>query len=575
MGFFQTLASAIPISDSNLWASCSSALAAGNESYNLAWCARRPLAVLLEAPFFVIAPGSLAAVVVLQLLAVCLAFWWFLINVGRSLSIRSVGLLVVYALGLFPVFWYGTYLGPEGIALGLSFLSAGAVIRYCLTGQVRWGVAGCAMAVIVLAIRPGNFVLTVVLVFGLLASMRRAGSRWLAVFGVALTMVALVLLPARFLEMAGWPSAGHASNFWSAAYSAATPEQDTWVAAYDRFGPEAGCPPTSHWGPDPCLPLETEQFGQKLRDAAINTAMDNPTAIPKQVLTNLGSLVESGYLNAMLGHPFIPSLSFSFAPAEASPENGISVLGSVVATILWFGSLALIIGLVVRIVRRDPARHRSSEVDPSLRSIHLAALSIGLVSIGGIFTSFVLVGHDEPQRHLVQSIPFVLLGVAGVLSSEDPQMGVRAGTRSSRRSLGVIWVLVGLSVAAAAVEGRVPGPTVSAGRGCEEEEYYPSEYEIVATASTGAASGFSGPSDWRRLEKATLVAFADRSWLAQMLGGLPAGQVLYVRSRETGELLPVFLSEDEWLKESSSNWCVQTPSQYGVMVVHDLRRVDP
>jgi hypothetical protein len=573
IGFFQTLGGVVPISDSNLWASCASALASGHDSYNLAWCARRPLTVLLEAPFFVVAPTSLAAVVLLQLLVVCLMFWWFIWSVSRSLALGRAALLAIIGVGLFPVFWYGTYLGPEGVALGLTLISAGAAVRFLATTWLPWGLVATGVAIVVLLIRPGNVVLTGALLIGLLVIMRRTGSRWLAVGAVAVGMVLLFALPSRLLTLAGWPAAGHASNFWATAYSAATPEQDTWVSAYDRFGPALGCPPVADWGPDPCLQLENEQFGQSIRDAALSMVAANPLGIPRQMAVNVGQLAADGYLNAIWGNPFAASATPWTVVADDDGSAWIYVAGSVIASLLWLASIGFLVLLAVRLarlgreadpLRRDAVRRRASVAG--------GAMWLGLVTVVGVVASYALVGHDEGQRHLVQSIPFILLGFAGLMSHLHPDSGGVLTAPRQRWSIITVWASVALVVVGAAVEGRSSSPSLVVTRDCGDEGAAQEEYDVVAVAPVGARSPLASPPDWRRdTGAATRVAFAERSWAQQLLDLLPPGQILDIRSRSTGEILPVFLSDEDAARAADGElWCTSAPSRHGVMVVHDL-----
>lgn len=573
LGFYQTLASSIPISDSNLWASCASAFAAGHESYNLAWCARRPLTVLLEAPFFVISPKSLGAVVVLQLLAVCLAFWWFLDSVSRSIQINRIGISAVYALGLFPVFWYGTYLGPEGVALGLTFVSAAAVIRYLATRWLPWGLIGAGTVLLAFQIRPGNFVLVAVLVVGLLVLMRRTGLRWMILVVVAVALMAVFAGPARVLSAAGWPSAGHAANFWATAYSAATPEQDTWVAAYDRFGAALGCPPVAEWGPDPCLELENEEFGQSVRDAALALIWDNPFAVPRQMATNIAQLASDGYLNAIWGHPFRATATpWSLPPSEGG-FSWIDVIGAMAASLLWLGSAAILILLVFRLVcfRRRGNPLRGYAVNDST-AVAGGAMWIGVATIVGVFTSYALVGHDEGQRHLVQSIPFVLLGLAGLVARRDAVVPINTHQRIRGWPRAMFWVVVGVVTFGAAIEGRSASDRLMVMRGCDTGTFNAAQYEVVASVNVKTADVVPGPVAWRRISNlSSRVAFSQRSWMQQMLDRLPPGQVLGLRAVSTGEIIPVFASADDLSRfEAGGIWCTRAPSRHGVMVVHDL-----
>lgn len=580
IGAFLTVGSSLPASDSNLWASCASALANGDESYNLAWCLRRPLTILAQTPFFVLAPGSMAAVILLQLLAVSAAFWWFLVTISRGLPVGRLGVMIVYVLGLFPVFWYGTYLGPEAPALALSFVSAGAVVRFMVSRRVAWGLLAAGSAIVVLQIRPGNFVLTGVLAIAVLVVTRAAGRRWLVVIGVAAALVALWLLPARVLGVVGWPAAGHASNFWSAAYSAATPEADTWVEAYDRFGPDFGCPKTVDWTPDPCLALESEEFGQFLRDQSLALIRADPMAVPGQAVNNISTFLGDGYLNDMWGHPFTPALQVWQADDRERLLDGWNGVGTFVATLMWLGSLVLVGLLVVRLGRlgkRASPFTRAGDVPDRVTG---AALWVGVATVAGAAASFALVGHVEPQRHLVQNIPYILLAIAGVSvahrRTEPPNESPPATTTTMRRwpLLGV-GLLVGVVIIAAIAEGHTTGPTIAVARECGAGTSGALPYDVIASASVDSERPITGPSDWRRLPGAdTGVLFADRSWIQQMLGQLPPGQMLDLRSETTGEVVPVFLSDadlsavgGDW---QGTDWCTSSPSKFGVMIVHDL-----
>ena len=579
LGFFLTVGSSIPASDSNLWASCASAFANGNESYNLAWCLRRPLTILAQAPFFALAPDSMAAVLVLQLLVVSLAFWWFLISITRTLPVGRVGILIVYALGLFPLLWYGSYLGPEALALALSLVSAGAIVRFASTRRAVWGVVAAGTAIVVLQIRPGNFLLTGVLAVGVLVALRMAGRRWVAVFAVAAALLAVWLLPTRVLGVVGWPAAGHASNFWSTAYSAATPEDDTWVVAYDKFAPELGCPVTADWTPDPCLALESEAFGLLLRDSALDLMRQDPAAVPRQMATNVGTLLGDGYLNQMWGHPYSPAWQLWQQEQRDRLTAGWSGVGTAAATALWIASWVLVGLMAVRVVRMGRRGSPfASDGQPSDRAVG-ASLWIGLVTVAGAAASFALVGHDEPQRHLVQNIPYVLLAVGGLAaaaprSDQSPSPAIAADGRSRRWPLVLVWVLISMTVLTGIVEGHATGPTIRVARDCSGASEAEA-YDVIASAALGTGRPLPGPSDWRRLEGVdTSVAFSDISWIQQMLRQLPPGQILDLRSTSTGEVIPVFLSDDDLIDVGgdwqATAWCTSSPSESGVMIVHDL-----
>lgn len=585
LGYSMTLGSTVPLSDSNIWASCASALAGGDESYNLAWCLRRPLTIVAQSPLFLLAPKSMAAVVLIQLLVVCVALWWFLVAVARSMPVGRIGILLVYALSLWPVLSYGTYLGPEAQTLWLSFVSAAAVLTYLRTRRIGWGILGGSTAILAFQIRPGNAVVTATLAIGVVVLTWRRDRRVLAALGIAVVFLGMWLLPPRIMAVAGWAQAGHAANFWATAYSAATPEDDGWEAAYERFAPEVGCPGPAEWTADPCLALESEKFGQLLRDQAITQMRANPKAIVRQMVVNLRVLASDGYLNQMWATPFAPAWQIWNTADRAVLFDGWDGLYAAGATLVWVASWVLLallcLGLFrLRRLRGPPIEGSQSDVDRDQQPRTIAyVLALGLIAIFGATATFALIGHDEPQRHLVQNIPFILAAIAG-LASLPWRKGARTlpGSAPWRRSPKWVAILisgvVGALVLGAGSEGRLPTQSLQVSRSCEAGAAAQT-YEVVGTASVGSELGIGSPDDWRKLGNPDIsLLFSGQSYYVQQnLDRLPPGTVLDLRSKVTGEVIPVFVS-DEVLSvhpfDGGGFWCTRTPSKYGVMLVHDL-----
>lgn len=567
VGYSMTVASAVPVSDSNVWASCASALADSSMSDNLQWCLRRPLTVLAQSPLFVIAPGSMAAVVVLQVLALSLLLWWFLATINARLPVRRWAVLLVYLIALWPVLAYGTYLGPEAPALALSFASATALLIFLSTGQTWWGIGSGVAAILALQMRPGNPILTAVICGGVVLLTWRATRRILRAFGIAASFALLWWLPVRLLGLLGWPQAGHASNFWSTMYSAATPEaDDTWVAAYDKYGSQLDCP--SVFTPDPCLAFESQAFVELLQKDVVRLVQEHPTAIPRQMLANVATYLGDGFLNHMWATPYVPVWRPGGAEMLAYGWNG---LGVVLASLLWLASVALVTLVAVGLFR---TRGRAGADSRVVRFV----LWIAVVTIAGSAAFFALVGHDEAQRHLVQNIPYMLLSVTGVTAVFAGRPGaigdVRNAARGSQRRLTAALVaLVVAVVAAAAIEGRATGQAFMVVRSCSDSSSDALPYEVVAAASVGSAAKVLAPSDWRTVDgRSATVLLADISWVRQELDKLPPGLVLDLRSPANGEVVPVFVSDESLAAAQGTDftWCTNSPSQYGTMLVHDL-----
>jgi len=571
-GSYSTVGGVLPIFDSGIWASCSSALAHGNQATDFAWCLRRPLSMLVQAPLYLLAPMSIAAAVLVQTLLVCLALWFFLVALLRSISFPRWGLVVVYVLAVLVVFTYGPYLGPEGMALALSFVSAGAILNFLRQRTVSWGLLAIGAAVVVMQMRPGNPVVLAALVVGVLGVLGRERRHWLVILSVVLGLTLLWAAPTRVMQSAGWPSAGHATNFWSAAYSAATPEIDNWTAAYDRFGPDFGCPPVAQWSLDLCHELESEAFGNRLRDAAFNEIRTHPEALARQAASNTVALLGMGYLNHMLGVSYPPNWQIWKPEQRLAWAIDRTTLGTFFSAGLWLASLAVLAGLIVGTLRlgRKGWPFAGSLDEPSRRIG--ATVWLGLFTIAGAFGSYALIGHDDPQRHLVQGVPYLLAAMAGLTGLMFPSQAQQSIPPPRRRwPRAVLGSTIALVLVVAFVEGRSPTASLTIAVTCNTASPTRS-LAVVGQVPAQTAASLASPADWRRLAvPAASVILSSQSRARLLLENVPDGQLLLLRN-STGELFPVFVADDDLLHQRRKRgpWCMLAPSQYDSMIVRDL-----
>ena len=437
--------------------------------------------------------------------------------------------------------------------------------------------------------RPGNVFLTVAIAIGVVSLAWRMSRRWLQPLGLLVGFFLVWWLPDQLLRMAGWSEAGHSSNFWSVLYSAASPANDTWEAAYVRFAKQVGC--TTNWNPDPCMGLESFRFADLLRDSSLQLIRDNPLAIPRQAVTNLTSMFDISFLNQMWVNPFPPAWKASQIP---DAWHGSSAVGVLAATALWFISWTLLAAVIVAIVRlrRSPS-WKSSRIQlfgaSALHRMNLT-LWLGLVTILGSIAFFAFVGHDEPQRHMVQNIPFVLMTIAVVITvftrrqhlasvgASDQSSAIVTSDRSRYSAVG-LGLLVAVIASTAIVEGHGSGQTLEIVRSCTAAGQTPVQYQVVGKARWNAVTDVHGPSDWRVLQGRSTQSFpAAFSWPQSQVNVLPAGNILSLRTA-SGDILPVFMSDTLNAKAAASGgsvvWCTQIPSQFNSIIVHDLEIHSP
>ena len=579
IGLGTTIASTMPVSDTNVWSGCASALAHLSTPENLDWCLKRPLTMFLQAPLFIAAPTSMGAVVVLQTLVLCGLLWWFLVTLTGTLPVNRWAMWVTYLAALWPVVFYGTQLGTESPALALSLVSATAILRLLTTGRVLWGFLSGATALLAFQMRPGNIVLTLAIVLAVLVLTWRQARSWVRTGATLIGFGLVWWLPDALLRAAGWPEAGHSSNFWSVLYSAASPASDTWEAAYVRYAQDVGC--STDWTPDPCMGLESFEFANNQRDAALQQMANNPLAIPRQAVTNTVTMLDTGFLNQAWMHQFPPFWKIGAIPGLLEGGN---LIGVVLATLLWVASWvllgALVVGLVLLWRRRDWQAARLADFGQrDLRRLQVS-LALGLVTIAGAIAFYALVGHDEPQRHLVQNIPFVLLAIAAALTIFlRPRRA--SGAVPTARTREPAWTRITLSAvvlviaATAVVEGHRSGESFLVARSCTDATKPVQEYTVMSKARWNATTQVAGPSDWRVLQGESTRSFpTDRSWTQLQINSLAPGNLMTLRAVDTGELVPVHLSDAADAAHTAAGagsvMCTRPAEAPGVMIVFDL-----
>ena len=574
LGVHHLVGTAIPVSDSNLWAGCASSIAQFNSPQNLGWCLKRPLTMFLQAPEFFLAPHSMNAVIVLQILGISTLLWWFLLVLGRTLPVSRVAVAILLAIATWPVIYFGTHLGPEGPALALTFVSATAALKFLFTQRVVWGFVGGAAALLVLQIRPGNPLLTVTIMITVVVVLWRAANSRLAAIAVAMSYLLVWWLPLQILKSLGWSDAGHGSNFWFVVYSAATPEQDTWMTAYEVYAAQVGCPP--EWSPDPCLGLDTTAFTLLIRDATVGLIQQYPMAIPKQILINLESILQAGYLGNLMAWPYSPA--WTLARMEEFPEWW-QVGGHLVSSLLAAASLVLlpllVAGLVLLNRSATKARMSFDALPTAGQRTMSGSIWLGVATVVGLVGFLALVIHDEGSRHMVQNIPFILITVAAVWSGIifPGKWGsvTQSTSRPAKWRRGIMPVLILAIFGAAVVEGHREGTAFTVAGRCGSAIPKPEDFTVVSAVSWGGGIPFTTPANWRILTNRDSRMWPNDGWVGGVeLATLPAGTLVDLRSDDDGNLMPAFVKAGDFPAPDKTTWCLRSPSQYGTMLVYDL-----
>jgi hypothetical protein len=208
------------------------------------------------------------------------------------------------------------------------------------------------------------------------------------------------------------------------------------------------------------------------------------------------------------------------------------------------------------------------------------SLALGFITIAGAILFYALVGHDEPQRHLVQNIPFVLLAIAAVLTiflrpRKIPDVASPVPVRDRAWTRITLSVLVLAIAATAVIEGHRAGESFMVARSCTDVTKPVQEYTVMAKARWDAATSVQGPSDWRVLQGETTRSFpTDRSWTQLQLNSLAPGTLMTLRAVDTGELVPVYLSDTASTAHAAAGdgavLCTRAAEEPGVMIVFDL-----
>lgn len=540
LGLLWSLGGVIPVSDANGWVSCSSTVLTSGISSSDAWCWRRPLGALVFIPYLALAPSSLAAALVLQMIAVCTSAWIFVVALRRTFPVNLYVTLGVAVALCVPIIWYGGSFGIEGAALALSLLSAAAFTWFLKSHSAVLGILSPVLLILAFQVRPGNILLTATLVAVVAMLFFRSG-RWPSALAAVALAIATWVMPNLLFQSLGIENAGNSANFWATTYSAVTPDQDTWLAAYERFAT-----PSNAMG-------ESNEFAMVVRDATFAQLARDPSAFVAQAVTNLSSLARHGFITLALGLPE--------GPFDVSPDSATSVVYLVVVVITWSSSLAFVALLVAGTVVLFKS-HTNMQVKTS-RQNSLAVIILGWATILGATGFFVVVGHDERTRHLVQNVPWILLVVAVIMSLLCKSPTKSAGEHCAPRAISRVptVMLVGTAVAlvllaaAMVVEGHRQPEQLMVQQPCAANAVGQMA-EIVAAVPTAAHVQVPSSNSWRTTGRpARSVEGTDLGWIAGAIADLRPGLVVSLRTSNTGVIFGAVAPEGVSLGDPSP-WCL-------------------
>ncbi|MDQ1250407.1 MAG: hypothetical protein QG597_4786, partial [Actinomycetota bacterium] len=369
VGHPYTLGGSVALSDSAGWNACASALATAHESAHKAdWCLRRPMAFILEAGYFPVVPASTAAVMVVQTSLLGLAAWVMLVVTRRRLRAPFWALAVAAVALIWPIFSYGGSVGPEGVCLLLSLVSAAMLLQFLHDRRPWWGAGSAALLILALQARPGNIPLTAAVCLDVVGVVYLSLRRRRLAAGIGVGLVALWVLPNQLLRLAGMKEAGNGGNFWYTLYSAATPESDKWSDAASKFRDQlqSGQP-------------ESVAF-ERAKSAALELLAQDPSYFLTQLRTNIDTFLSQGFVNLALGNPVRLAWDAGIVPAT-QPLLGLVSLAGFAAS--WLFLLTLVGALAVAIARRH--RDRPWPIEDRVRT-HLVVLGlICFVGAAGFF----------------------------------------------------------------------------------------------------------------------------------------------------------------------------------------------
>lgn len=559
IGHPYTLGGSVALSDSAGWNACASALAAAHESAHKAdWCLRRPMAFILEAGYFPVVPASTAAVMVVQTALLGLAAWVLLMMTRRRLRAPFWTVAVAAVAMIWPIFSYGGSVGPEGVCLLLSLVSAAMLLQFLPDRAPWWGAGSAALLILALQARPGNIPLTAAVCVDVVAviylSLRRRG---LAV-GIGAGLVALWVLPNQLLRLAGMKEAGNGGNFWYTLYSAATPEVDKWSDAATRFR-------------DQLNPGQSESVAfEKAKSAALELLAQDPTFFLAQLRTNIDTFFSQGFVNLALGNPVRLAWDAGIVPTK-QPILGLVSLAGFAAS--WLFLLTLLGALATAVARR-----RGNRPWPTADRVRTHLVALGLIGFVGAAGFFAVAGHDEATRHLTQNIPFLLVtwiaGLTLLITLRRPESGFPPSggfSDTGIRTVGIAYVAVVLAVAVVAgAEGRVSPTSLTIAKSCTPGESA-SRWTVIGSAPVHTSRRVAAPLEWRRQSQQPADLFlGEGSWLNREMDRLPAGVVLALRDQASGNVVPAFLADTD-----VSPYCFRTAPSDTAAGILGLRLLNP
>jgi hypothetical protein len=548
VGLALSLGSDLQFSDSAGWAACASTTAELTTSEVVDWCARRPLGFLINSLLFVMSPNSLAGAVLLQTAVVSVVLAVFLRRLAATYRLAPLTLWAITVVLSWMTVSYGISLGPEALALLLSAVAATAFLRSLEAPSAANAVVMTTGLMAAFAVRPGNPLLLAVVIALAVVALRR---RRLPITKVLLPLapvVAIAGLLNRILRLTFLPDAGHGANFWATVYSAADPDAAGWPDTYRVFAAEA-----SKLGP------ETLDFASFLRGEALEAVVAHPAELVLTVVKNFGYFIARGWITLFSGFPLrlrsvaqLRDIATGDRPVLVRSNIGLVVVAAV-GGVLIVTSLYLAVRMARAFARQVSGQRRGDGLRSWVRAIPAAiaeqgptasGVTVGCASVFGAFAFFGLVGHDEPYRHLVMSVPWAIIGVAAVLArqpappdSEPVAEPVRhAMSRHNWMAVGV--VMLGLVLVVARVDAAHHPVQIAIANECSGG---PTEaWRVVGAEPMGAAGTLDTGVDWRRMrvDEARLLDSAEfmEEGILQMRGGT----LLALRNTDSGEIKNVW-----------------------------------
>jgi len=525
-GYGITIASQVAVSDSSGWQSCASSFAAGHASIQMDWCLRRPLAVPVLGTVHALAPFSASSVLMIQVVLLGFSSFWLAVASVRVLRLNFIFAAVGIVFLWWPSLTYGLSHGPEATALSLSIISLTTLLAFLSSRHLAWALASGLSMLAALSIRPGNLLLTGVLLVVLLLFLQRYTQKaWLtAIF--AATFIIFWFAPNRIFQLFGFSEAGHGANFWFTMYSAATPEADDYNIVYEVFAVEA-----QRFG------TESRAFGETVRAASLDLIQTDPLPLLQQVGANLNALWERDLLTRSLAVPGNSNLGF-LNPVAFLQDPTISRSIEAASGFLWLSSAVLVVTAIASLLIIGIELRTSSGTESTYRSFlncRMTAISLAVAAFVGSVSFYALVGHDEGERHLVQTAPFLVLGL---LTSVDtvlqyisrPKQPLHLDTRAVTQPVKSITTMFIVLVLVLAFEGRQSASSILVRESCQETNWEVQLATPIAIASNGSRVPLQTATSWREADTNRFQTLARQSnWIAPLADDLPPGFFMTLR----------------------------------------------